>query len=321
MIDVIKNKLSGIDIKPISEVSLDTIDALFAKEPFPIFEHSSYHVLSYLSYESKVFFLAGEFGQTILVLRDDNFFLFSPLVKDDKEFNQFIECFFEQFNYKKLLIQNISQFWLDSFVNDPIFSIWNLEVHPRSKEEVVYDVELLTELKGKEFAKLRNTRNKFLNKVMHFNAVNSSNLEDVLTVLENWQRYQGFKYSKNRYEKEQFSLRKFAEYFAGLDRFCFEVGYVEEVPLCIVAMHKNNNNVDFGTLYIIKGLNKSEAGGIHGISDAAYCYCFKKAKEMGLKYLNDGELGHEEGTRQHKLRFKPVQFLKSYDVVIGRKNL
>jgi len=55
---------------------------------------------------------------------------------------------------------------------------------------------------------------------------------------------------------------------------------------------------------------------MRGVSDATYCYCFEKSQKMGIKYLNDGELGTEIGTREHKLHFKPSTFLKSFDVDI-----
>ena len=39
-------------------------------------------------------------------------------------------------------------------------------------------------------------------------------------------------------------------------------------------------------------------------------------KNMGCIKMNDGELGSEIGTREHKLRFKPIAFLKSFDLDI-----
>jgi hypothetical protein len=57
---------------------------------------------------------------------------------------------------------------------------------------------------------------------------------------------------------------------------------------------------------------------VPGASDATYCHVFLKAHAMRMTRLNDGDLGTERGTRNHKLQFQPVAFLQSFDILIRR---
>jgi len=74
----------------------------------------------------------------------------------------------------------------------------------------------------------------------------------------------------------------------------------------------------WGEIYMVKGINRSEDGGVHGVSDACYLHIFDSLKQLNCLYVNDGELGTESGTREHKLRFKPIFYLKSYDLEVKK---
>lgn len=298
------------------------ITSLYSQEEKPIFEHSSYHVLSYLKFQSSIFALNHNFGATILVLRKENVFLFTPLVEDFKTFENFTLSFTHGLNLKELEIQNVSEQWLNTFneKSSQRFKNWCF-IKPRSKEEVVYSVPILCELPGKKYAKLRYARNKLLNSgQLKFKKITRDNLPDALAVLDLWQKVQGFKYSKDKYQKERFVF----EIFVGLSllekNLIFEIGYVQRRPLSVIALYKNPNKDKWGTLYLVKGINREIDGGVHGVSDATYSYGFLKAQGMGIERLNDGELGEEKGTRTHKLGFGPIEFLKSFDIFF-KKNV
>ncbi len=284
------------------------ISSLYINETDPIFEFSSYHVLSYLSFETEVYYLESDFGKSILLTRNNGEIeLFTPLVEDLQKFLLWLE----QSNIVKKIL-NVSQKWHDKYSNKI-----NGKVISRSENEVIYDVNLLNELSGGSFSGMRQARNKLLNNdVLTFNQINNSNLSDALSVLEKWQNVQGMKYQKNKLDKEKFVYSKFNEFVKQTTDLYFCIGYVDKKPLSVAVLHRVEWKNNWGVIYLIKGINRVTDGGIHGVTDATYYHIFQMAKRWNLNYLNDGELGNEEGTREHKLRFKPVKFLKSYDILI-----
>ncbi|MCJ7805298.1 DUF2156 domain-containing protein [Patescibacteria group bacterium] len=291
---------------------------LYSKEKKHIFEHSPYHVLSYLRFKNQLYGISGRFGSLVLVSRKDDKFLFTPRIDDFKSFELFIKAIKRSLGVTKIEIRNVSEQWLQSFlVNVSNVAKRGMSVKERSREEAIYDVDLLCELRGKDFAGIRQSRNKLLNSgSIQFKPFTKISLKDGVGVLNKWQKVQGWKYVKERIEKEKYVLARFFDFSRLTKNVLCGVGYYKEVPLSILVMHLVPNGEKSGTIYLLKGINRPSDGGTHGISDATYCYAFLRAKEMGIKYLNDGELGTEEGTRRHKLNFKPIEFLKSYDVLL-----
>lgn len=290
------------------------INGLYEREKKPVFEHSSYHVLSYLKFRSHLFAVAGYFGQSVLVLREGEVFLFTPEIDSFREFEKFF------ITSGAVRIQNVSQQWLESFNREATVVLKkSLRVKPRSREEAVYNIQLLSELKGGAFAKMRYVRNRLLfSGCLTFQKVTAVNFKDACWVLDRWYAVQGHKYKKDKQKKERFVLEKFLGFAAREDDFIFEIGYIEKRPLSIWAMHRVPGKKRWGVNYLLKGINRESEGGVHGVSDATYCHCFLKAAEAGIKYLNDGELGEEKGTREHKMRFRPVEFLKSFDLLANQ---
>jgi len=297
---------------------------LYEKEEKPIFEHSPYHVLSYLQYGNKLFGVVGNFGATILVVGKTDQFLFTPKVLDYKEFYQLVKSILTLFSRESLMIRNVSESWLRSFTGH-FGTKQNLKIKviPRSKEEAIYSVDLLTLMPGKEFSKLRQTRNKLLNKgLLSFREiVGKKDLSDSLKVLDKWNQVQGYKYTKKKINKEKYVLERFFSLRDKFDHVVFGIGYIGDKPLSVYLMYRIPKKPNYGTIYILKGINRKSEGGRHGISDATYCYCFFQAKKWGIKFINDGELGSEVGTRVHKLGFKPIEFLKSFDVLLEAEKI
>lgn len=297
------------------EVEKRFVESLYINEQYPIFEQNIFHVLSYLSFRNTIYGVSGGFGKTLVCISDENkVFLFTPVVNKHKDFIDFVDLLRISFKQDEVLIQNVSERWIEKI--SKFYKKHQYKILPRSIEEAVYDVDLLTKLEGKKFAGLRNSKNRLLNKgLLKFDVVSETNLGNCLEFLTKWQKYQGFKYTKNKYEKEKFVYTELL-HLSQLDKnLLFQVGVVDDTTLSVVALIRSNIRTDWGIIYELKGLNRKNEGGIHGITDATYCHIFEKAKSIGLKYLNDGELGAEEGTRNHKLRFEPITFLKSFDVV------
>jgi hypothetical protein len=315
------NFLSGITISRLGHnfrKDKSFIDSLYIHESYPIFEHSIYHILSYLGFENKLFALSGRFGKAVLCVGLNNeIFLFTPVIYKFDHFIKLINKINAHYNRQSIRIQNVSENWMHKNINSTNRDFFN--TIQRSKAEAIYNVNLLNDLPGKHFAKLRQAKNRLLNTgVLKFESVSQKNIGGVITLLKAWQKYQGFKYSKNKYEKEKFALTYLAKLSKNKRDIFFEVGNVNGKLVSFFVMFKSNLKPNWGTIYELKGLNRAIDGGVHGATDATYYHVFQKAKSMGIDFLNDGELGIEEGTKNHKLRFKPVIFLKSFDLLFNK---
>lgn len=292
------------------------IDQLYKREPYPIFEHNVFHILSYLSFHNELFGLEGKFGKAILCLsKNKEAFLFTPVINNFISFTSLINALKTSYKQRKICIQNVSQNWVRKVI--PVKNKHLFNIKKRSGAEAIYDVPLLNSLSGKDFAKIRQSRNKLLNhQILTFEKLTPNNLHKALELLNAWQQTQGTKYQKNKYEKQKHTYNKLVELSSKDNSLIFEVGEIANKAVSVVAMFKSRLKPRWGIIYELKGLNNKISGGFHGVSDATYCHVFNIAKSKRIVYLNDGELGSEMGTREHKLRFKPVIFLKSFDVYI-----
>lgn len=314
-------KENGVSIQELVDVnpwSVNYVNELYQNEQQPIFEHSIYHILTYLKFESRLYALEGKFGKTILVIREGNQFIFTPKVDDTSHFETVVSVISEYFKLEQIIIQNVSESWIDSMSDNLSLRMQSeMQIIPRSKEEVVYDTDLYIDMIGRNFTSLRNTNRKLLlSGMLSFESVQAHNIQDCLLVLQKWQQVQGFKYNKNKHRKEIFLLSSFVRLSGDNKDIVYVVGKIKGEPYSIAIMYRNTLKKNWGTSYLLKGINRPSDGGIHGVSDATYLFLFDEARKMGIKFLNDGELGYEEGTRQHKLSFNPIMFLKSYDVII-----
>lgn len=290
------------------------INNLYSTEPYPIFEHSLFHIDSYLSFDYEIFTGTSEFCSGIFAFKKNKVVLFTPKVMSvDGLF--FLKNLSFNLQNMEIQIQNVSNSWIEK-IQPKIEMIGR--VVKRSEQEVVYDVNRLVLLEGASYSNLRNARNKLLkNNKLFFKDVDLNNKNDVVRLIKKWNNVQGFKYSKNKEIKEIFVAEKFVSYSRKYpNKVIMKIGYVEGVPLSYFILHKIDNKDDWGILYSCKGINRLSDGGVRGVSDATYYKAFEIAHNMGIKYLNDGELGTEIGTKQHKMKFEPLLFLKSFDVVI-----
>ncbi len=293
------------------------ISAVFSEEPFPIFEQSPQHILSYLKYDYRPIYTEAGCFRGVLLVAEKDAVIFSPFISNFESFLGFVSRLKDFFSVGEIKIQNVSGDWLEKRKKD--LSGIKHRIELRSKEEVVYDVPTVSHLQGSGFANLRNAEKRLIQSgELNFKDVEEKNLGDVLKVLEVWNETQGSKYEKKKKEKEKFTLEAFLGFkkILGNRDLLFEAGYLNGNPVSISLMHRSPLKRDWGIIYSVKGINKPENKGAHGVSDATYIRCFKTASEWGLNFLNDGELGSEPGTRNHKLAFKPTMYLKSFDVFI-----
>lgn len=307
----IKYFVLGEDIKR----DISFINSLYSGEDEVIFEQNPFYILSYLSYKNKLYGISSDAFRLILVNGEKETFIFTPNVKNFEPFSLFVNGLKNHVGSSCLRLQNISEKktkLIESFSPPK-------EIIQRSKEEAIYDLGTILALRGGYLSGLRSARNKLLlTGKITFHKVNALNIKDALFVLQKWNQYQGLKYKKNKEEKESFMFSRFSKFNETFPTnvFSFNVGYLEDHPVAVCAIQKSLINPKYGIIHLVKGLNSVVSGGAHGVSDATYLYCFNKMRNMEILYANDGDLGSEDGTRNHKLSFRPIRFLKSFDVLI-----
>lgn len=285
---------------------------LFIDEPFHIFEHNYLHVVTNLTYNGETFIVRGQNWMGIVTIDNNSneFIIFSPkfILEPGLTLDKIRNVLKE--NNRKIRIKNVSLSWINKYN----LKESNLKLVIRSKKEAIYDVDLLTKLSGKDFANLRNTRNYYISKnKLSFKKTEETNKKDLEKIIETWKQAQFHKYTKNRFQKEAHVYNQTIKYLSQEQDIVFQLCYFEEYPVGFFLFFKNPTDKN-GVIYALKGINNVSLGGKHGITDAIYLHVFSLAKNYGILKLNDGELG-EFGTAQHKMTFKPSQFLSSFDLI------
>lgn len=302
---------------PITEIetSSQTFTRLWRYEPYPIFEHNIVHVYTNLKTKGEIFYFEHSGKTYITCFREGKFGLFAPPLTDYKTIVTIVKEL-ANFNSDGMVeIKNVSKWWLDDFLTkippeDQNIWFWQ----SRSKEEAVYDLDYLVKLEGKNLATIRSARNRLLDSgKLQFQLLGYDNLKDALLVRHRWQKIQGGRYKKNRSIQEIASLEFFAKNNK-IESYLTEIGYLDGIPVSFFASFLPATHPTWAINYLIKGLNRPREGGIRGVSDATYLQMFRTLHKRGIKYLNDGELGYEPGTRSHKLHFAPVMYLQSFDM-------
>jgi len=311
-----RKNIKYFEVEGLNKQLLEFTRDLYKREPLPVFEQNYYHIISYLHYNSKIIGARFRFGSSILVVREDGVFFFTPNPDDFRNLIEEFSCLITELDLQQVTLLNVSKDWKERWKEDILQ--FKAEIIPRSREEVVYDVERLTALSGKSFAELRNTRNKLLSsESLGFVDVTDKNICAAISVLDRWQTFQGGRYIKKKGDKEKYVVEKLAECAKTDKNIKVQLATFEGVAQSLIIYFPIPNRPGWGEIYMVKGLNRRSEGGLHGISDASYLKIFSVFKENRIKWVNDGELGSELGTREHKLHFQPINFLQSFDITIN----
>lgn len=125
---------------------------------------------------------------------------------------------------------------------------------------------------------------------------------------------------KNRMYKEIFVLKMFVKFinkgYLDLNNSFCKICYFDKRPVGYCLSFISQLKKDFLISYTVKGLNRVDDGGIRGVSDSMYLKMIDFCKSKSVYYINDGDLGVEDGTIKHKMGFKPINFIKSFDLDI-----
>lgn len=308
------------ELKKVSKMTAgeisDALADLGSKSPHILYGHNIIYVVGNLQFKGSTYYLTNPNISAFLVISDNGIQIFSPSVPDNHNwYEEFVNLCIE-FELDLTIIHADEQWPIKSGIAEN--NMW--QITARSQSEAIYDVDLLNKLAGKDFAKLRLVRNKLVDSGM-IQFENIETAEPVLELLKNWNTIQGGKYSKNKFEQEAFILKTMIEFkkqYPDAPAY-LKYGRLGEKIISYCLFSILPQDPDYGVIHTLKGINRPEAGGVYGASDATYLYVFKYLQEKGVKYINDGELGSEQGTREHKLRFMPVRFNKSYDLLYGER--
>lgn len=310
-----ENKLGFITIDYPSKKVITFIKNLYSDEPSPIFEHNHYHILSYLHFQSKILGVDFKSGSTILVIEDNKLIFFTPKSKDIKKLILEFASLSRNLNFSEVCILNLSKYQLTRWQKN--IQGLNSKIIPRSKEEVVYDAIRLSKLPGKDFAKIRNTRNKLLiNRKLDFIDIDQDNIKKAFDVVDLWDKIQGHKYKKKKVDKEKYVIKTLSKFAEEDKNIKVQLAISGNKTLGVIIFFLIPNWKEWGEIYMVKGINRALEGGIRGVSDASYLNIFEEFNKKSILWINDGELGSEPGTRKHKMRFQPVNFLQSFDIQI-----
>jgi hypothetical protein len=290
------------------------VQSLYEQEEVPVFEHNPFHVLSYLKFKYRLYKISSNYLRSILLVGKKEIIFFTPVIYDFESFSALVEDMKGSFPSFEIRIQNISQKWVDQ--NYPKIKV-NCCLKPRSSMEVVYDVDHIKRLEGKRFANLRNLKNRMERNVsIEFRKLTEADSQSVRDFLDKWNEVQGHKYIKNRRGAEGCVYETALSYFRRdtMEGF-FLGGFHIGVLVSLVLVVRPSNFTDWAIFYSIKGLNKKY--GVAGASDVAYLKAFDEVQRLGVKWVNDGELGNEKGTAIHKMKFQPRRFVSSYDILLN----
>lgn len=306
------------ELKKVSEMTAgeisDALAVLGSKSPHILYGHNIIYIVGNLQFKGSTYYFTNPNISAFLVISNHEIQIFSPAIPDNRKwYEEFAQICIESGSDLKII--HVDEQWpiKSGIVED---NMW--QITARSQSEAIYDVDLLNKLAGKDFAKLRLVRNKLVNSgIIQFENIEVA--EPVLDLVKTWNAVQGSKYSKNKFNQEASILKTMVEFKkqypdAPVYMKCGRLGK-KIISYCLFSILPQDS--DYTVIHTLKGINRPEEGEVHGASDATYLYVFKYLQEQGVKYINDGELGSEQGTREHKLRFMPVRFNKSYDLIYG----
>lgn len=284
-----------------------------------LFEHNFLHVIAGLLFSNDLYLITYPTWSAIAAVDNDKkvIQILYPKFTDSGIFISDLlslrQKLTKESTLKILYLNECDVACLQSFIINNQY----LSLKPRSKNEAIYSVDILNELKGQHFSNLRNLKNKIAkDKDWKFVSVNERNISSVFDLQSKWQESQGLKYKNKKGDRERFLYKTIIQKFRNDTNCYFELCLYKDVPVGLFVLWRIDD--EWAVLYHSKGLNQNIQGGVKGASNALYLRVFDIAYKLGLKFINDGELG-EPGSASHKIGFLPIYFIKSFDLEIHSK--
>lgn len=270
-----------------------------------VFEQGLNYFFDYISYGYKLLLIKTRCGNILPIVFNSHEIIISyPLIIDWSEMELLVKLW--KSNFKEIHFKYLSE---EQAKKSVYLKKFGFKKSIRSSNELFYSTESLTKLSGKDFGKLRHKRNKVLNsKIYSIAGINSKNIRDAEAVIDKWRLEKSHIYKKNRTSKEKNYLKNsINNRFEVIENYLL---YINNSPVGVLSLSiRNTQNIICIT--ILKGVNSTSVAA----SDYLYFFTFNLAKSKNIEIINDGDIGQEEGTKLHKLQFRPIAFRKVYDYV------
>ncbi len=172
-------------------------------------------------------------------------------------------------------------------------------------KEIIWSLEKLVKLEGKNFREIRATRNKLIREhpSIILREYTSSDYENVIALKELWNKTSGKKYKKIT---DQHLFNQILHNYKELDELIY-VATIEERVVGFVTGSILPNGIAWGCI------SKADPN-IKGLSIFLYIEFAKilKAKDPSVNLLHVGSDNNEKGLQQFKDKFRPVEKLHLY---------
>ncbi len=185
-------------------------------------------------------------------------------------------------------------------------------VKDRNSFDYLYDSEDIRTFPGRKFHGQKNHINKFIKTYPEywFEEINEGNLHEALSFFE--------KYAENDHKTSIFATEERAKVFEVLNNYTSYgfFGIILKISGRTVSMSLGDTVGD--TLFVqIEKADKSVPGAYQMIVNEFA----KRYSDEKIRYINRGDDAGDEGLRESKLSYHPIEIMEKYTVLLGnRKN-
>ena len=222
---------------------------------------------------------------------------FPPLILNDLTIKQFNEIF------KKINQPNIRFLWVDERDKKKLEKYFGNQIEIEIKSsEYIFDPKKIHSLEGSEFRDIRKKINFVKKYHPKFSCLNSEDIPEVLQLLKTWRKLQG---RKNNFLLDWGYTNAAVKCFVDFDSSRFNAWKVKiSSEIVGVGMAGKINN-QIANMFIAKTNMR-----IHGVSEFLRWQMFSRLYEF--QFVNDASDLGISGLKQHKLKFRPIEFQSVY---------
>ena len=286
---------------------IDVFNNLFSKQADVMYNHSLIHPFSYLNKGRLELYINKDYSDDKII----------PVVKKFKTTPSYM-LYTPHANTEDILevVNN-----LDKISKDPVYITDATEEYCtkflsespnwkkfRTSDDIIYDTKLVSEMRGKDFVKIRN-KIKVCGKLNPDVQVISTakHRDDAIYIFRKWKDTQGLKYFRVTIGRD---IRLLEEYYDKVDLkdiFGY-IAYVDKKPAGVVLGCRSNHAKDWGIEVTTKSLID-----YNGMSDYIRQYFLSEMNKAGINYINDSGI-YSPGIKKNKIKWKPDRFIKMYDL-------
>tara|TARA_Y100001970_G_scaffold172312_1_gene210640 strand:- start:412 stop:1074 length:663 start_codon:yes stop_codon:yes gene_type:complete len=211
----------------------------------------------------------------------------------------------KQFNevLKKINQSNIKFLWVDDIDKSKLEKYFKNQIEIEKKSsEYIYDPKKICSLKGSEFRDIRKKINSVKKYQPKFSYLDTDDISEVLQLLKTWRKFQG---RKNNFLLDWGYTNSAVKCFFDFDSSRFNAWKVTISSQIVAVGMAGKINNQIANMFIAKtNVN------IHGLSEFLRWQMFSSLHEFQI--VNDASDLGISGLKQHKLKFRPIEFQAVY---------